>query len=107
MALRDYLALRDDASDYLIVSERKPHGQLTRAAVEKIVRLISERAYNLTGVHITPHIFRHTTISTALRNGMPIQNVAKMVGHSEIKTTMYYAQIDTGDIQYEHTRFVV
>lgn len=59
------------------------------------------------GVHITPHIFRHTTISTALRNGMPIQNVAKMVGHSEIKTTMYYAQIDTGDIQYEHTRFVV
>lgn len=107
VALRDYLALREDDSEYLIVSERKPHGQLKRAAVEKIVRQISERAYSLTGVHVTPHIFRHTTISTALRNGMPLQNVAKMVGHSEIRTTLYYAQIDNEDVQHDHSRYVI
>ena len=106
VALRDYLDLRTDDSEYLFVSERKPYGKLTRAAVEKIVRIISDRAFKLTGVHITPHIFRHTTISTALRNGMPIQNVSKMVGHSEIKTTMYYAQIDTADVQHDHLRYV-
>jgi len=107
VALRDYLDLREDHSEYLIVSERKPHGQLKRAAVEKIVRHISERAYSLTGVNITPHIFRHTTISTALRNGMPLQKVSKMVGHADVKTTMYYAQIDNRDIQYDHDRYVI
>lgn len=106
VALKDYLDSREDGNEYLFVSERKPHGKLTRAAVEKIVRIVSERAYYLTGVHITPHVFRHTTISTALRNGMPIQNVSKMVGHSEIKTTMYYAQIETSDVQYDHMRCV-
>ena len=107
VALRDYLALREDHNEYLIVSERKPHGKLKRAAVEKIVRQISERAYSLTGVNITPHIFRHTTISTALRNGMPLQKVSKMVGHADVKTTMYYAQIDNRDIQYDHDRYVI
>ena len=90
----------------MFVSERKPHGRLTRAAVEKIIRSISDRAFEQTGIHITPHIFRHTTISTALRNGMPLQNVSKMVGHSEVKTTMYYAQIDTSDVQHDHMRYV-
>ena len=107
VALRDYLALREDNSEYLIVSDRKPHGQLKRAAVEKIVRQISERAFSLTGVHITPHIFRHTTISTALRNGMPLQLVSKMAGHSNIQTTMDYAQIDNDDVKHNHARYVI
>lgn len=106
VALADYLAVRTDSSEYLFVSERRPYGQLKRAAVEKIIRSISDRAFHLTGIHITPHIFRHTTISTALRNGMPLQNVSKMVGHAEVRTTMYYAQIDTSDVQHDHMRYV-
>lgn len=106
VALTDYLAVRTDSSEYLFVSERRPYGQLKRAAVEKIIRSISDRAFHLTGIHITPHIFRHTTISTALRNGMPLQNVSKMVGHAEVRTTMYYAKIDTSDVQHDHMRYV-
>lgn len=107
VALNDYLALRTDNSEYLFVSERKPYGKLKRAAVEKIIRQISDRAFSRTGVHITPHIFRHTTVTTALRNGMPLQNVSKMVGHSEVKTTMYYAAIDTADVQHDHMKYVL
>lgn len=107
VSLTDYLDRRTDTSEYLFVSDRKPHGQLTRAAVEKIVRLISERCYSLVGIQITPHIFRHTTISTALRNGMPIEKVSKMVGHAEIRTTMYYAQIDNADVKHDHERCVI
>ena len=107
VSLTDYLATRTDSSPFLFVSDRKPHGQLTRAAVEKIVRLISERSFNLTGKNITPHIFRHTTITTALRNGMPLQNVSKMAGHSQVKTTMDYATIDTSDVQHDHSRYVI
>ena len=107
VALRDYLALRADSDEHLFVSERKPHGALKRAAVEKIVRQISERAFNDTGVHITPHVFRHTMISTALRNGMPIERVSKAAGHVEIRTTMGYAKIDNEDVQHDHQRYVI
>ena len=107
VALRDYLDEREDGSEYLFVSERQPHGQLKRAAVEKIVRQISERAYNRTGVRITPHVFRHTMISTALRNGMPIERVSRAAGHANIKTTMDYAKINTEDVQHDHQRYVI
>lgn len=107
VALHDYLESRTDNNEYLFVSERKPYGQLKRHAIEKIVRHISDRAYPQTGIKISPHIFRHTTISTALHNGMPLQLVSKMVGHSNVKTTMDYAQIDNSDVQHEHARYVI
>ena len=106
VALNDYLSLRTDHNEYLFVSERKPHDRLKRAAVEKIIRQISDRAFQRTGIHVTPHIFRHTTVTTALRNGMPLQNVSKMVGHSEVKTTMYYASIDSSDIKHDHMKYI-
>ena len=107
VALRDYLDLRSDHNDFLFVSERKPHGQLKRAAVEKIVRQISERAMRNTGIKITPHIFRHTNITTALRNGMALQNVSKMAGHAELRTTMGYATIDQESVHHDHSRYVI
>lgn len=107
VALKDYLETRNDDDEYLFVGDRKPHGKLTRAAVEKIVRIISDRSFYLTGVHITPHIFRHTTVTTALRNGMSLHNVSKMVGHADVKTTMYYAKIDMDDVQHDHMKYVV
>ena len=107
VALRDYLGSRTDGGEHLFVSERRPYGPLKRAAVEKIVRQISDRAFKQTGVRVTPHVFRHTAITTALRNGMPIQNVATMVGHSELKTTMYYAKINTEDVKHDHSRYVI
>lgn len=107
VALTDYLASRDDDDPHLIVSERKPHQGLTRYAVEKIVRDISDRAFRQTSKRVSPHIFRHTTATTALQNGMPVQNVSRMLGHSQIETTMIYAEVKPTDVQRDHTRYVV
>lgn len=107
VALKDYLDSRNDNSEYLFVTERKPYRKLTRAAVEKIIRIISKRSFYLTGKNVTPHIFRHTTITTALHNGMSLQNVSKMAGHSQVKTTMDYASIDNSDVQYDHSKYVI
>ena len=107
VALKDYLASRDDDDPHLFVSERKPHQGLSRYAVEKIVRDISDRAYRQTGKRVTPHIFRHTTATTALQNGMPVENVSRMLGHSQIETTMIYAEVKTTDVHRDHMRFVV
>lgn len=107
VALKDYLNSRDDTDEHVIVSEREPHQGLTRYAVEHIIDEISKRAYRYTGKKVTPHIFRHTTVTTAIRAGMPIQNVSKMVGHERIETTMVYADIDTGDVHRDHGKYVV
>jgi integrase len=53
-------------------------------------RRIRERA-GLTGVRI--HDLRHTYASNAVSSGMPIQMVGRLLGHTQIQTTMRYAHL--------------
>lgn len=39
------------------------------------------------------HTARHTFATLMLANGVSIENVAKMLGHSDTKMTRHYAQI--------------
>lgn len=107
VAIRDYLNTRGtDASEYLFCTERRPYRKLTKAAVEKAVRDIMSRVPEVKK-HVTPHIFRHTTATQAVRNGMPIEEVQRLLGHVKVDTTMIYVESDQERVKASHVRAVV
>lgn len=105
VALKDYLASRTDENEWLFVSERAPHGQMHRAGLERVIKQIAERA-NL-GKNITPHVLRHTTATIALNNGMPVEDISKLLGHENIATTMIYAKVSAQNVHEGHTKAVI
>jgi site-specific recombinase XerD len=51
---------------------------------------------DITGItkNLTMHLARHTFATTVtLSNGVPIESVSKMLGHSSIKTTQIYSKV--------------
>lgn len=105
VALNEYLKNREDESDYLFVSERSPHEQLSKYAIENVIRRLSEKS-GLTK-KITPHILRHTTATQAVNNGMAIEEVSKLLGHANVATTMIYAKVSQETVQMQHTKCVI
>jgi site-specific recombinase XerD len=42
---------------------------------------------------INSHIIQHTFVATvSLTNGVPIETIGKMLGHTNLKTTQHYAK---------------
>ena len=110
IALKEYFEFRgeDDGCEYVIASDRKYNGirkPLTRSASERLIQKIAARSNELN--HVTPHIIRHTTATTALRNGMPVQEVSMLLGHARLETTMIYAKVNPMSLQEDHKRYVI
>ena len=72
--------------------------------IETTVRRIGRRA----GVENThPHRFRRTCATFALRRGMPIEQVSRMLGHQQISTTQIYLDLTEEELEQAHRRYVV
>lgn len=80
---------------------------LTRGGLELIIRNIAERVQDKVSVPVTPHVFRRTTATIALQNGMPIQSVQLMLGHRNINTTMTYAEVCQDSVKQAHVSSVI
>lgn len=49
---------------------------------------------HLLATYILFHLARHTFATTiTLANGVPIESVSKMLGHTDIRTTQIYAKV--------------
>lgn len=48
--------------------------------------------------NVTTHIGRHTWATRALRKGIPVEKVSKLMGHSKIELTLEYAKIVNSDL---------
>lgn len=106
LALREYLSERKDDNEALFVYSKKPYSRLKKSGIEAIIKKIAQRT---TGVstHITPHIFRHTTATTAIDRGMNIVDVSKLLGHERIETTMEYITTNSNSVKSNHKNYII
>lgn len=58
------------------------------------------------GIKAYPHKFRRTCATNALKNGMPIEMVSRMLGHQNIGTTQIYLDLNDDQMKMMHERFV-
>lgn len=106
VALKDYLNSRTDDNPALFVYDRKPYGRLKKSGIEFLIRKMMKRTSGVT-THVTPHVFRHTTATTAIDRGMNIVDVSKLLGHARIETTMEYITTNSESVKTNHHNCVI
>lgn len=103
MYLKEYLESRDDNNHALFVSIISPHNRMTKSGIEDAIRRIGRRA-GVKNAH--PHRFRRTAATNALNRGMNVQEVAELLGHTKLETTMRYCTVNQESVKYHHTKFL-
>jgi site-specific recombinase XerD len=79
-------------NDQYCISERKLLPVYTNQRMNGYIKEIAD----ICGIRkiLTTHLARHTFATTVtLSNGVPIETVSKMLGHSDLKTTQIYAKV--------------
>jgi len=101
--LQDYLKERNDDNPALFVTLDAPHQRLKISGVEIRIRRLG-RSVNAEKIH--PHKFRRTMATRAIDKGMPIEQVQKILGHSQIGTTMQYAMVNQSNVKSAHRKYI-
>ena len=76
---------------------------IDKCSIESAIRKIGRK----TGIEkVHPHRFRRTGATFALRRGMPIEQVSKLLGHESIETTQVYLDISENELEQSHKKYV-
>lgn len=101
--LKNYIESRKDNNPALFVTLNAPYDRLKISGVEIRIRELG-KMLNLEKVH--PHKFRRTMATRAIDKGMPIEQVQKILGHSQIDTTMQYAIVNQNNVKASHRKYI-
>lgn len=101
--LKEYIENRTDDNTALFVTLDAPYDRLKISGVEIRLRKLG-RELNLERIH--PHKFRRSMATRAIDKGMPIEQVQKILGHSQIDTTMQYAMVNQNNVKSAHQKYM-
>lgn len=89
--LHDWLLIRAEyqENDPLFVNLKRNAGlPMTRQVVARQILRLGKKI----GIHVTPHRLRTTAACMMVRNGMTAWELQRIMGHSDISTTMRYVK---------------
>ncbi|MDU5110305.1 MAG: tyrosine-type recombinase/integrase [Clostridium sp.] len=99
-SLLKYLKSREDNSEFLFVTDRKPNRKISSRGMQVIINKIQMKSG--LELHIHPHIFRHTFATHALNSGMKLEVVQAILGHEDAATTQIYAKLNKSSIEHSY-----
>ena len=102
--IRAMIGSRGYESEYVFANDRAPHGRLCSRSIENVVSRLGKEA-NISKVY--PHRIRHTTATDALKRGMAVEEVQKLLGHEKIETTLIYAEVSREEVKEKHSKYIV
>ena len=101
MLLKRYMNTRKDDSEPLFVGkglERLQPGG---------VRIMLKRLESRSGVpNVHPHRFRRTLATNLIDRGMPLQEVAAILGHEKLDTTMKYVYVSKTNVKNSYRKYL-
>lgn len=101
MLLQRYFDERQDSFSALFIGRGSE--RMTPQGIRKMLSTIASKA-NVKNVY--PHRFRRTLATNLINHGMPIQEVATILGHDKLDTTMTYVYIDTENVHNSYRKYV-
>ena len=100
MLLKRYLATRTDADPALFIGLRAE--RLQPNGVRVMLKVLGRK----TGVeNVHPHRFRRTLATNLIARGMPIQEVAAVLGHDKLDTSMRYIFLDKTAVKNSYRKY--
>ncbi|EES49237.1 tyrosine-type recombinase/integrase [Clostridium botulinum] len=105
LALENYIKDRSDNNNSLFISKKFKNKTIGVRSLQNIIKKIYERS----GVteRVYAHKFRRTQATRLLNQGMRIEGVQGILGHTTPTTTQIYAQLSQENLKNEYRRLVV
>ena len=103
LMLRAYIEQRK-GGEALFASSKAPYEPMSPRAIERAVETVGVRAGERRRIH--PHLLRHTFATNALHGGMDLTVIQHLLGHSDPKTTMIYAELRPDAVKYAYERVI-
>lgn len=86
-----------------LIFPNRTGGEMTANGLRKILKKLAQRA-NVENVH--PHRFRRTFATGLADRGMPVQEIMRLLGHTNINTTMEYVYMNDEKVQISYKQYI-
>ena len=102
-ALRKWLEVRGYAMREKALFVTRRDTRIDKRNVQRTLEHLAKKA-GLAGARITPHLLRHTFATHYVRNGGDPFSLQRILGHSDIKTTMIYVNLARASVKEAHAK---